>query len=67
MGRGGAGFGACCIVLRCGGGVILSCRDRIPYCSQERSISLLLPSHYYSVPSCNGYRYVIPYICILLN
>lgn len=47
MGRGGAGFGACCIVLRCGGGVILSCRDRILYCSQERSISLLLPSHYY--------------------
>lgn len=42
MGRGGAGLGACYIVLRCGGGVILSCRDRILYCSQERSISLLV-------------------------
>lgn len=42
MGRGGAGFGACCIVLRCGGGVIFSCRDRILYCSHSPAISLLL-------------------------
>lgn len=42
MGRGGAGFGACCIVLRCGGGVILSCRDRILYCFHSPAISLLL-------------------------
>lgn len=42
MGRGGAGFGACYIVLRCGGGVILSCRDRILYCFHSPAISLLL-------------------------
>lgn len=42
MGGGGAGFGACCIVLRCGGGVILSCRDRILYCSHSPAISLLV-------------------------
>ena len=42
MGRGGGRFWCVLYCFTVWGGVILSCRDRILYCSQERSFSLLL-------------------------